>query len=374
MRLLFLSNGHGEDVIGSRLALQLAKLLPQADLRAFPLVGSGHAWRDAGLPVLGEARDLPAGGLTFHSLNNFVSDLAAGLTGVTWRQFLDLRRQEADAALVIGDIWALALSMLLQVPKERRFALQTLVSVRQPGRLSPARLFMERITAPERLLQRSRTARVWLRDAETAEWLRQRAVPQAAYAGSFLTDRADPPVGTGVLLLPGSRAWAERSLALLLQTAALVPEESFAVAWARPELPKELPQGWVLTGDLLTDGKVTVRFRRGEFEALLAESRAALGTAGTAVEQVAAAGLPVLTFELPGLHTRAFLVNQQRVLNGALHLAASGQPNVLARDLRRMLADRTASEAAREAGLRIAGKPGGLARIAAEIAAELSGS
>ena len=376
MRLLFLSNGHGEDVIASRLAAGLKRELPAADLVAFPLVGNGAAWRNAGMPVAGEARALPSGGLTFHSPGHLLADLRAGLVGVTLRQFRDLRRQRPDAVIVVGDVWALALAMLIRLPRERRFALQTLISVRQQrqgGPVAPGRLFMERITALERLLQRRGTAQVWLRDRETADWLRERLVPQAAYAGSFITDAAPGTGGSAVLLLPGSRAWAGQSLSILLRMASLAPRLDYELAWAQPAPPEALPVGWRLAdGGTLTDGTARVTVRHGELPFQLTRSRAAVGTAGTAVEQAAAAGLPVLSYELPGLHTAAFLANQERLLHGALHVAESAEPELLAARLEGLLADGAALETARKVGLGLAGEPGGLGRIAAEIAARLS--
>ncbi len=375
-----MSNGHGEDVIGSRLALHLAALWPEAEIRAFPLVGGGAAWRAAGVPVLGEARELPSGGLTFHSLGNFARDLAAGLLPVTWRQLADLRRVRTDAVVVTGDIWALTLSLLPKVPAGRRFVVQTLVSTRQqPGLPSPQRLFMERITAPERLLQRRYASRVWLRDEETAAWLRERAVPQASYAGSLLHESepatAGPPGPARVLLLPGSRAWAHESLALLLPLAALLKDVRFQVAWSRPERPAGLPPGWELqdgSPPKIVSAAATVEFHEHAFLDLLGSASAAVGTAGTAAEQVAAAGLPVLSFELPGRHTRGFLANQCRILGDSLHVAANSDSALLARMLKELLHDSELRLKARRAGARLLGQPGGLRQIAADIHAQLS--
>src|SRR5690625_3408489 len=107
MRLLFLSNGHGEDLIGSRLATALRPELPGAQLTAFPLVGSGAAWEAAGISVAGARHELPSGGLTLHSFGNLVSDLRAGLLSSIAGQFRDLGRLRPDAVVVIGDVWAL---------------------------------------------------------------------------------------------------------------------------------------------------------------------------------------------------------------------------------------------------------------------------
>lgn len=381
MRILFLSNGHGEDLIGSRLALELAAVAPGFRLEAFPLVGSGDAYRAVGLPVRGPASRLPSGGLTMHSPMNLLADLRAGLLGDLAGQLQQLRQERADAVLVLGDIWALSLSLLVRVPARRRYVVQTLVSaLLNDGRLvSPARLFMERITILERWLLKRRTAAVWLRDRETAAQLQDLGLTQARYAGSLLfAEQPRRSAADGqrrlILLLPGSRAWAQESLALLLPLALAMPQLDFAVSWAGPDLP-ELPTGWSSSaaGGYLHNGTVRVLFRTGAFAELLEQATAVVGTAGTALEQAAAAGVPGLSFTIPGRHTAAFLRNQQRLLRGALHVAPSARPEVLAPLLSRLLTDERLRLDAELAGRRVLGEPGGLNRIAAQLVADLSG-
>lgn len=377
-RVLFLSNGHGEDAIGSRLALQLLQLAPELELAAYPLVGTGAAWRAAGVPVLGPARALPSHGLTFHSAASFVADLRAGLLPLTVAQLRGLRQVRPDAVVVIGDIWALFNSLFTGVDWERRFVLQTLVSVASAeGPLTaPNRLLMERLTGPERWLQRRHAATVWLRDAATAEALQQAGVSQAAYAGSFLFDtEPPPPPGDGhVLLLPGSRSVAGESLELLLQAVLLVPDLRFSLAWAgsgRPEVP-----GWQLEGSSddfsLSRAGVTVRGRRGAFHSQLKGAVAAAGTTGTALEEVVAAGRPALTYALGARHTQGFVLNQVRLLHGGL-ITAEAEPQAIAAGINRLVSAGQRASAA-EAGVRVLGRPGGLGRIAADLAARLSAS
>lgn len=375
-RVLFLSNGHGEDAIGSRLAMQLRDLAPELELIAYPLVGSGAAWRAAGLAVAGPARSLPSAGLTFHSAANFAADLRAGLLPLTVSQLRGLRHVRADAVVVVGDIWALANSLFSGVSRERRFVLQTLVSVRSAqGRLTAGnRLFMERLTGLERLLQRRYTARVWLRDVETATALQRSGVRQAAYAGSFLFDSAPAPLPADghVLLLPGSRAVAADSLDLLLQAALLLPDVPFSLAWAG-DGPPAVP-GWQLQGSAeafsLSRAGVTVPGSRGTFHSQLAGAVAAVGTTGTALEEAVAAGRPALTFALGSRHTAGFVRNQVRLLQGGLSIAEA-EPEALAAGIRQLLRAGQ-REVAAAAGARVLGRPGGLSRIAAELAERLS--
>jgi len=59
---------------------------------------------------------------------------------------------------------------------------------------------------------------------------------------------------------------------------------------------------------------------RGAFPAVLASASVVVGTAGTANEQAAGRGLPVVAFPVPPDYSRAFLVNQERLLGGAMRV------------------------------------------------------
>lgn len=379
MRVLLLSNGHGEDLIGSRLARHLLHNSPDLELIAVPLVGPGQAYSGSGVRVMGPLSELPSAGLTLHSAGNLLADLQAGLVSLTLRQLHVLRyRSAADAVIVVGDVWALALSLLTGVPARRRFAVQTLVSVLQDDGQPPAlnRLLMERITPLERLLQRRFTDTVWLRDEPTAMFLQKNGVKQAAYAGSLLFDSQPdrhPAREHNILLLPGSRRYATESLATMLPLVREFHSVDFRVAWAHATPPE--PVGWQFRpGEpafLERDGLGVEVHPASGFERLLSAATVVVGTAGTAIEQAALAGVPVVTFPLGGSHSAAFVANQARLLPGMLHVAESGDFSRVEPLVRKLLEDGRLRERAAAAGARLLGRPGGLARIAREIATRL---
>lgn len=382
MRLLFISNGHGEDAIAARLLLALRAHLPQLETVALPLVGAGRAFEGIADEVIGPRRELPAGGLTFHSPALLRADLAAGLLPAVFAQLRAARAVRTDAVLVVGDLWAQAVAQLVRAPRRGRFVVQPLVSVLHAaeGPPHPLRLFMERITLPEQLLLRHRTARAWFRDEATAAWLRERGVDHAVHAGNLLLDEAPPARSPGarqtVLLLPGTRAYAGASLSVMLETARLLPERRFVLPWAAGIL--QPPAGWTHEpagaeggGRLHRDGLAVELLPGGLTAELLAGAHAALGTAGTAHEQAAAAGVPVVAFPMEPHYTGAFLANQKRLLGPALTVARA-DPAQLAELLADLLADDGAAGRLRaEAAARL-GQAGGVPRIAAELGALLA--
>ncbi|MFC5849759.1 lipid-A-disaccharide synthase-related protein [Deinococcus petrolearius] len=401
--LLLISNGHAEDLIGAALGRELRRLSPELGLLALPLVGEGRAY--AGVArVAGPVLNLPSGGFPFGSLENLRADLRAGLVGTSLGQAVAarLRGTEVGRVAVVGDTYALALGALAAgaVPGARArprlplVHLQPLVSVlyaqdmgvrrhlRELNALG-ANAFMPWETALGR-----RAERVYTRDAASARHLARRGV-NAAYRGGFAPDILPPPErglggvrdGRPVLaLLPGQRGDARTSLPVMLDAAARLPDLQALVAWPRDwaELPP-LP-GWEVRpgSDSLawaTRGDVRVGLLRGAFSAVLHAAAPgsgqggglALGTAGTASEQAAALGVPVVGFPTAGpQYVPGFAARQARLLGAALTLTAP-DGKAVASAVRALAQDTRRLAFARAQGRERMGAPGALAQIAREV-------
>jgi uncharacterized protein (TIGR03492 family) len=376
--LLVVSNGHGEDAIGAALARELLAL-GVGRVVALPLVGEGRAYEALGLEVRGPRRRLPSDGLTLHHPSLAWRDLRAGLLGVTARQVLALRRSRVEAVLVVGDVYAQAMAALVRAP---RVVVQPLVSVRlAEGGAAVAlhRTFMERIRAPERALMRRATARVYTRDDVTAAWLRSRGVEHAVFLGNPMMDGlagtalpTEPGVPV-VALLPGTRAYAAESVRVMLDAVARLAPLHALVAWAHDAPPVRAPWSPVTaTGPGVVaawrSGATTVWWVQGRFADVLASARAVLGTSGTAQEQAAGLGLPVVSFAVPPAYSEAFLANQRRLLGEALRIVPN-DAEAVADALREALVDGAHRAAARRAGPERMGPAGGTGRIAADALA-----
>lgn len=383
--LLVVSNGHGEDVIATRIARSTLAACAGAEpeLLAMPLVGLGSAYAAAGIALYGPRREMPSGGLTIHHPRLLLADLRAGILGLTLRQAAALRRSRPLAVLVVGDAYAHALAALVRAP---RAVYQPLVSVHQsvgaPG-LSLRRLFMDRIRAPELLLMRG-AERLFARDEPTAEHLRTRGLPRATHLGNPMMDglvrapsagalpSADRPAR--VALLPGSRSYRDRSLALMLAAldAWSGPALTAEVAWTEAD-PPEPPSGWIQSADGSWTGassRARVRVRCGAFEEVLAGADAVLGTSGTANEQAAGLGLPVVAFPVLPDYGEAFLAGQKRLLGDALEVVAADAAAIAA-GLGRALTDPVRRREAAAMGPARMGGEGASERIGAALAAWL---
>ncbi|WP_240741563.1 lipid-A-disaccharide synthase-related protein [Deinococcus sp. KSM4-11] len=382
---LFVSNGTAEDLIGARLAQQLGS---GWDVRYSPLVGAGEAYARVGARRVGRVLTLPSGGFPFGSVENLRADLRAGLIRDSLGQWTDAVRgaRQAGAVVVVGDAYALMVGSLAA-----RWAGVPLVHV-QPllsahyleglglrGALRELNALGANRPMEYELALARRADAVFVRDAVTARYFTERGAP-ARFAGSFAMDvlpapeRALPDLdGRPVLaLLPGSRGDHRESLPLMLRAAAHLPDVQALAAWPHSWEDVTLPDAWRLhveddgTAHAEEEGQ-SVTLLRGAFGAVARAADVAVGTAGTANEQLAGLGVPVVAFATGGPQfTPGFARRQGRLLGAALTVVPA-DPNAVASEVRALLTDGRRRARAARAGLERIGPGGALPVIAAEV-------
>jgi len=377
--LLFLSNGHGEDLIAATIAARLLEIDPEARVVAYPVVGDGKTYRRFGLPVIGVQQVMPTGGFILKGTGNLWKDLRAGLLSLTFRQVRDLfkRRGSVDGAVAVGDAYALFLAG--RVLKARTVFVATAKSEYIRGHF-----------AIEYALMRSCACKVFARDARTAEAMARRGV-DAVYAGNVMMDALSSsgesfgllPEKKAVALLPGSREDAYRNASDLLQVAQALGQRRGDLVFLLSVAPGidtgalvDLASGlgWCAVGT--PGGSVAARFAKdgqelllveGAFGDLLRQAEIVVGLAGTANEQAAGLGRPVVSFPGTGMqYTRRFALDQKRLLGDALSLVERDFEQV-ALEVDRILSDSERYRHMAETGRERMGEPGGALRIAREI-------
>ncbi|MCS7059235.1 MAG: lipid-A-disaccharide synthase-related protein [Meiothermus sp.] len=368
--ILIVSNGHGEDTIGVALGKALAAL--GYGVEAVPLVGRGLAYEEAGFAVWGPRKEMPSGGFALQSPKALWADLRSGWFSMSLAHYRAVRwvARQALATLVVGDIYALLVGGLLG--RRPLFLVQCRSTLRALGRP---------YSVTERLLMR-RAMRVYPREPEGEAWLRARGVGQAVWLGNPMLDA----VGEGsfgvpppyLLLLPGSRQDAYESLPKMLEAARLLGDLGLkpVVAWAGLPLEPLPLLGWRLeaTGERQgvthrlchPDGTIAY-LARGLLKSLLLGSRVAVSTSGTAAEQAAGYGVPLVGFPTSGpQYTRAFAEGQKRLLGAAL-LLVEPSPSAIAQGVRRFLFSPKMQAQARSDGRAAMGEPGAAQRIALDL-------
>ena len=368
------------------------------DVLALPLVGAGTAYSGAAR-LAGPTLDLPSGGFPFGSLSSLKADLKAGLIGTSLRQGLAAwtAGRRVAKVVVVGDSFALMMGTLaarqvahfgprLSNPRLPLFHLQPLVS-RLYGEGMTLRNHLRELNAlganafmPWEVALGRRARRVYTRDAPSARHLALKGV-NAVYRGSFAMDALLSPERSLehlrdtrplLALIPGGRGDARESLPIMLDAAALLPGMQAVVTW--PKHWADLPdlRGWTLAVQdqdtaLLKRGTSRVWLLRGAFSAVLHAARLAVGTAGTASEQAAGLGVPVVGFATSGpQYTPGFARRQARLLGLALTLTEA-DAGAVAAALERLNTRSELFRAAAQAGQDRIGQAGALSQIAAEI-------
>ncbi len=109
-KLLFLSNGHGEDMIALRVIKALHEINPDIALEIMPIVGEGQVFnkdvKDGWLAKVGSLTLLPSGGFSNQSLRSLVLDVKAGLLRSLWTQWSLIRNaaKKGRTIIAVGDL------------------------------------------------------------------------------------------------------------------------------------------------------------------------------------------------------------------------------------------------------------------------------
>ena len=331
MKVLFLSNGHGEDLNASLILAALRSLEPSLQIGAMPLVGMGNAYRRLQVEIIGPTQNLPSGGIIYLNPWNWVKDITSGLIGLTLQQIRAVFREKinCDLLIAVGDIVPIAIAYLTGRP--------FVAFIVSTSSYYEGKLRLPWIT--EFCLRSLRCQRVFTRDQFTAEDLQQRGIKKAIFAGYPIMDvlqsshydlELEPNLPM-IALLPGSRLpEAIHNLQLQLQACeaiALKRPMQFRAALVPSIIEENLQalaqkMGWHYHGS----GKLVNPIQNfrvicywDAFADILQQCDLAIGMAGTAVEQAVGLGKPVV--QIPGAgpqFTYAFAEAQMRLLGSSV--------------------------------------------------------
>lgn len=410
LRLLALSNGHGEDEVAVRVLRQLRKLCPDWDLQAMSIVGEGNAYQQANIPLYGPIQSaMPSGGFLYMDQKKILGDLRSGLLSLTGQQLKACRQWAASGGsiLAVGDVvpllfawWSRAPYAFIGTAKSEYYLREDDSALTQTSPRWPWIRWIDCVYLPwERsLLQTPRCKAVFPRDRLTALFLKQWPIPVFDLGNPMLDDlepkgiiphRLLPENRAILLLLPGSRppeAYANWQLILegitplalqgdpLAWVGAIAPQldlsqlQDCAIAsgWQPDNNPSELPVPhlWLKLQEshLLVVPKA---FSDGLHLADLA-----IAMAGTATEQCVGFGKPVITLTGNGPQfTWAFAEAQTRLLGQSIHFVE--QPSEVAKRVREILQQPERGAIYQNNGRLRMGEPGASRRIAAQIQQQL---
>jgi uncharacterized protein (TIGR03492 family) len=367
-RILFISNGHGEDAIAAAIIARLPKSIV---VEAYPMIGAGNAY--AGIcPVVGPRATLASEGWR-NVKGSLRRDIATGGLGTVppALQFLRKIRGKYDRVVVVGDMVGVIAAYLTG---HRRLLY---LDVYKTG---SARLY----SGAERWVIKQACATVFCRADNLARSLVHIGV-DARSAGNVMMDtiphgdydaQARRRHRLAVTLLPGSRAFTAESFALQVAALRMLPADLrpdifLAIAGsisvddlAREARLERTPMLSAEAADLgeLSDGQLTIHMARGRAMGnLLAVSDVAMSQAGTATVQALGMGRPAITFINPRDRRSRFA--DEQMLFGDARVVVQAEANELGSALRRLLADDEERRRLSNVGRQRIGGPGALQAI-----------
>lgn len=312
-RVLFISNGHGEDNHSAYIIRTLRELAPEVEIAAIPIVGEGNAYRRLNVPILGPTQTLPSGGFTYVNRWLLLKDIQAGLLGLTLRQLQTMRHYAPQFDLVhaTGDSVGQSFAYLSGRPF---ISFISCLSALYEGHLQTD--FVMRF-----VLRSPRCRAVITKDAYTTEDLTRQGFQNVHFGGIPALDwlrpkgkdlaiASDKPM---VALLPGSRIpEAQRNFKLQMQFVQEAVTQLGAGLQFRaalvPALMQEIPtiateMGWNYEAGCLSYGlengtTAVIRCYDDAFSDIIHNTTLVIGMAGLAVEQAVATGKPAI--QIPG--------------------------------------------------------------------------
>ncbi len=399
MKLLSLSNGHGEDVIAAKILQELQQQCA-AELVALPIVGKGQAYRDLSIPIWGDVKTMPSGGFNQNG-QQLWRDLQGGLLQLTIGQWRAVKSwaKTGGKILAVGDIVPLLMARYSGAPygfvgtaKSEYYLVD---SNQQP--LAHRQKSLESRSGSiyfpwERwLMQHPNCQGVFPRDQITAEKLNEFQIPawdlgnpmmDGLQGGREVGGLVDNELDLRVTLLPGSRPpeayrnWQMLVAGLENLGEALAGRSIEAIAGITAsldvaELQKSL-QAWQFLGFGEWGGtwqlnNLKLHLAVDQYVHCLAWGDMALAMAGTATEQFVGLGKPALVIPGEGPQfTRLFAERQCDLLGESIILVDS--PKSVGLVVKNLMGDVAKLASIVQNGRLRMGEAGAATRIATKLA------
>ena len=363
MNISFLTNGYGEDRTGALIACELRRLAPRHPIVAIPMVSRGNDFQKFGIETVWEGSFPPGQGFGSQDLTLFLKDIPYARDYFRYLGFLMRRRSAIDHAFVVGDVFLL-IHAYFGMGRKCVF-----LALAKSDHMNPH-------SSIEEWVIRHFASRVLTRDAYTAERLRAKGI-DARFLGNPIMDgigepgpekKQDIPL---IGLFPGSREEADSNFRRILSVIDGVPEPAQYLCALSPVLDmakmaeSARQDGWIPAGDgVLRKADKTVIMGKDLFETILHDACLVIGMAGTANEQAAGMGRPVISFTGAGAQTTpSRMIDQERLLGGAVAYI-SDFPAGVSREVSWLLAHPAERERRGAIGRERMGPPGGAKNIA----------
>jgi hypothetical protein len=349
-KLLFISNGHGEDAI----AAQIVRRLPAStDVSAYPTLGDGGSYEGI-CPIVGPRATLPSEGWR-NTRNSIFRDIGGGGIATIWPGLRFLREAcgQYDQIVVVGDMIGVYGTW---VTGHRGIVY---LDVYKTG-------YAHSYLAIDRWILRRTARAVFCRAPNLAADL-QRSGIDARAVGNVMMDTI-PRTGlslertrpVAITILPGSRSHTLRNFALQAEALRMLspdqrPQLFLVVAASVPEAELR-----ALAGDL--DIHYVPGHSLGD---ALDASDFVLAQAGTATIQAIGLGRPAITFRTPTDRRSRF--ERESRLFGEARIATEADPADIAAAITELASKPAERQRRGDIGRERIGPPGAINATIAEL-------
>lgn len=350
-KVLFISNGHGEDWISSKIIRAFIQNKKGKEVYVLPMVGRSKIFdKTDDIKVIGPQKETNSGGFV-KSISAFLNDLFSGVLFIHFKQIKNAKKNNYDLVVCVGDFFPFILTFLFIRPKNI-----VLVSTAKSDLFEPHFWL-------ERLFFKIARVTVFARDKTTADNLTARGIT-ALYKGNVMMDdmpirRKRKELSNQIVLgvLPGSRAEAYTNYELMKEVIAILPKD-WIIKVAVPSNLEKIK--------FLIQGNENVHIV--DFETMLKQTDIVVGFAGTANEQVIGSGIPLITFPGKGPQTtqKRFL-DQKKLLGDLPVFIDSSDSSFIAKTIISKSKDVSFRNHVSVNGPKVMGKPGSSVAIAEYI-------
>ncbi|NEP83412.1 MAG: hypothetical protein F6K39_37925 [Okeania sp. SIO3B3] len=205
LKILCLSNGHGEDAIAVQILQELQRYPLPPSIAALPIVGEGYAYNKIPrLSIIGPRQRMPSGGFIYMDGQQLWQDVKGGLLKMTFAQLKALKYWVSSETqlghqvviFAVGDIVPLFFAWLSGVPYAFLGTAKSEYLIRDETGKLPSKSWVENfqhwsgsVYFPWEcwLMSKSKCRAVLARDDLTAQILRKKSI-RAYYVGNPMMD------------------------------------------------------------------------------------------------------------------------------------------------------------------------------------------
>lgn len=354
-KILFITNGHGEDIIAAEIIRNIKRRAVKIDV--MPVVGHGNEFAKLKVSIIGPRKVLPGGGFGLRNFSFLLKDIFSGLISKVFSQVRTLRRNKGKYDLVIGvgDI----VPIIYSIMTESKFIFVG------ANKSEYYKNFAFNYTGFEKHLLKKYCTLTLARDQKTSKNLCVAGV-NAQFVGNPMMDLVRSVArgqGSGVRktktigFLPGTREDAYKNI-----------EDMYRVAEKINKLDKNV--SFIMSIPSSLDKKRVAKIAKrvnivhsDDFNKVLNSSNLIIGLAGTGNEQSAGLGIPVVAFPGRGAQFNYKFAKAQKELLGDSLLLLDRNSDKIASEALSILYNRKRAAAMSKEGRLRMGKPGASGKI-----------